>query len=362
MPRKVSNKSVHKRGVAGPTLRGFTKLAPAKPTAVYDTYWKFATERQRIFFARAMGLGATTTDPILLKHKFTNAYRASDRVSQYLIRHVLYEGEQTAAEIFFRTLLFKFFNRIETWEFLVRHFGVPTTATFDPKKYGRALEKARGQGNRIYSAAYIMPSGGKNSEYGRKHEMHLALLAQMVKENAGERLQECKRMRDAFVHLRSFPTIGDFLAYQYIIDLNYSSAWNYSEMEFVVPGPGAIDGIQKCFHDRGGLTEAELIRVVAERQEREFERLGLDFQTLWGRSLQLIDCQNLFCEIGKYARVAHPDVAGVSNRTRIKQVYEPNPQPIDLWYPPKWGLNEKIASSTPKAAKTSMTLFPKGDE
>ena len=46
-------------------------------------------------------------------------------------------------------------------------------------------------------------------------------------------------------------------------------------MEFVVPGPGALDGIRKCFSDLGGLTEADLIRVVTERQEDEFERLGL---------------------------------------------------------------------------------------
>src|SRR5262245_56716808 len=109
------------------TPRGFATIAPAKPSAVYDTYWKFAAERQRIFFARALGNSVPTRDPILAKHKFTNAYRASDRVSQYLIRRVLYEGEQAHREIFFRTLLFKFFNRIETWELLVRHFEVPTS-------------------------------------------------------------------------------------------------------------------------------------------------------------------------------------------------------------------------------------------
>lgn len=333
--------------------RGFSKLAPAKPSHVYDTYWKFAVERQRIFFARASGESFQTSDPILAKHKFTNAYRASDRVSQYLIRQVLYQGEQTAQEIFFRTLLFKLFNRIETWEMLVRKFGMPTSGEFDPRKYGRVLDNAMERGEPIYSGAYIMPSGGKRSEYARKHDMHLALLARMVKEKVAERLLDCTRMRDAFVLLKSFPTIGDFLAYQYVTDLNYSSVWNYSEMEFVVPGPGALDGIRKCFSDRGGLTESEIIRVVADRQEREFERLGLKFQDLWGRPLQLIDCQNLFCEISKYARIAHPEVAGVTNRTRIKQVYSPNPAPIALWYPPKWGLNGQIPPSpaTPSAAR-----------
>ena len=47
---------------------------------------------------------------------------------------------------------------------------------------------------------------------------------------------------------------------------------------------------------------------------------SLQFSKLGGkRSLQLIDFQNLFCEIGKYARVAHPEFAGASGRTRIKQ-------------------------------------------
>ena len=88
--------------------------------------------------------------------------------------------------------------------------------------------------------------------------------------------------------------------------------------------------------------EAELIRLMADNQEREFERLGIKFQSLWGRRLQLIDCQNLFCEVDKYARVAHPDVAGISGRTRIKQKFSPTGPLESPWYPPKWGINSKI--------------------
>ena len=77
-----------------------------------------------------------------------------------------------------------------------------------------------------------------------------------------------------------------------------------------MPGPGARDGIHKCFDDLGGLSETDIIRLVTDRQEYEFEQLGLEFRSLWGRPLQLIDCQNLFCEVSKYARVVHPDVEG----------------------------------------------------
>jgi hypothetical protein len=142
-----------------------------------------------------------------------------------------------------------------------------------------------------------------------------------------------------FEILRGYPSLGDFLAFQFAIDLNYSTVTDFSEMDFVVAGPGAKDGIRKCFTGTAGLAEAEVIRVVAERADAEFGRLGLDFQTLWGRPLQLIDCQNLFCEVGKYARVVHPDVRGESGRTRIKQKFVPNHEPLTQWYPPKWKLN-----------------------
>ncbi len=61
----------------------------------------------------------STADEILSTYKFTNAYRAADRVSQYLIREVIYHGDQSPENLFFRTLLFKIFNKIDTWELLV---------------------------------------------------------------------------------------------------------------------------------------------------------------------------------------------------------------------------------------------------
>lgn len=71
-----------------------SSITPAKASQVFDTYWKFAVERQAIFFRRLEGNNPPwTNDPIFLKHKFTNAYRASDRVSQYLIKNVIYEPQ-----------------------------------------------------------------------------------------------------------------------------------------------------------------------------------------------------------------------------------------------------------------------------
>lgn len=81
------------------------RVAPGRvlvATTVYDTYWRFATKRQEMFMQRVAGSPPPwSDDPVLSQHRFTNAYRASDRVSQYLIRNVLYEGPQAEDEVLF---------------------------------------------------------------------------------------------------------------------------------------------------------------------------------------------------------------------------------------------------------------------
>lgn len=322
------------------------RISPGKvlrTTEVFDTYWRFAFERQEMFFKRFRDLPSPwTNDPILRSYRFTNVYRASDRVSQYLIRRVIYEGDQSEEEIFFRTLLFKLFNRIETWELLQESLGPISWKTFDRSRYDDVLEKSLRAGGKVYSAAYIMPCPPFGAS--RKHTNHLSLLVTMMKDRVPSRVASARSLRDVFLILRSYPSIGDFLAFQFAIDLNYSRLSAFSEMDFVVAGPGAQSGIRKAFTDTAGLSEEDVIRAVAEFADREFERLGLKFRSLWGRTLQLIDCQNLFCEVDKYARVAHPEATG-AGRTRIKQRFTPIVKPMPQWYPPKWGLQLPLAQA-----------------
>ena len=155
-----------------------------RPTRVFDTYWRFAAARQELFMKRVGGAAPPwTTDPVLAEHRFTNPYRASDRVSQYLIRNVIYSGEQTPTEIFFRTLLFKIFNRIDTWEYLrgaMRDEISWETYNFD--RLASILDSMFMQRRRIYSAAYIMPSPPFGEP--RKHRNHLRLLEYMIRGQA----------------------------------------------------------------------------------------------------------------------------------------------------------------------------------
>lgn len=332
------------------------------PTPVFDTYWRFAVERQAIYFRRLAGQpDPWTADPILTTYRFTNAYRASDRVSQFLIRHVQYREDRpsTPDEIFFRTLLFKIFNRIETWTALERALGPLSFRGTDLNAIVEVLDDIMARGERIYSAAYIMPAPAFG--HRRKHANHLAMLKTMMDDLLPNRIRRAPSLRAVYELLRRYPGIGPFLGFQYAIDLNYSAFLDHDESSFVVAGPGALDGLAKCFGPTGNQSAEDVIHGVCDQQEHAFESAGLPFQTLFGRRLQPIDCQNLFCEISKYARVAHPEVPGLSGRTRIKQVYRRRGDRIaPPFFPPRWNLKTdqgEPARQHPKRREERIGLF-----
>ena len=101
-----------------------------------------------MFWRRCEGRRVLTKDPILREYKFTNVYRSCDRVSQYLIRHVIYENieDYTPEDMLLRILVFKIFNKIGTWEYLMQSYGDITINHFDVKEISSLLSDKRGAG------------------------------------------------------------------------------------------------------------------------------------------------------------------------------------------------------------------------
>jgi len=320
-------------------------VEPTVRPEVFDTYWRFAAERQSIFHRRATGSPLPwTDDPILSRFKFCNTFRASDRVSQYLIRQVIHgpmADGVSAEDMFLRIALFRLFSKESTWEALEATTGGVCAATLDTDRLGAVLASKKAQGP-IYTAAFILCAA---NPYGftAKHRNHLELVRRMLGPGGiGGDIARARSLGEVYELLLAWPMFGPFLAYQVAIDLNYSEHLDFSEDEFTVPGPGAVRGLKKVFLDFGGHRPEALIQRMVEQQEAHFERLGIDFEDLFGRRLHAIDCQGLFCETDKYSRVAFPALK--SNRQRIKQTYTSNPEPLQLFYPPKWGLNDRLPS------------------
>jgi hypothetical protein len=312
---------------------------------VLESYWILAAERQRVYHARLAGEPPPwAQDPIVARYRFTNAYRAADRVSQDLIR-VIYDGPQGALDVLLRTLLFRFFNKPETWVALAAERGEITAIDFDVDSYANVLDTLMSRGERIYSAAYIVPPPPFG--HARKHRNHLALIEHMMGSGLDGKLARARSLQDVFHIIAAYPSLGPFLAYQLTIDLNYSPLIDFDEDDFVVAGPGAVSGLMKCFPNTHGVAAPDLIRWMVDTQEEQIEYYGVPFRNLFGRRLKLIDCQNLFCETDKYARIAHPTHRGVGNRTRIKQQFSANGPLRWPAFPPKWGLDPALAMTNP---------------
>ena len=316
---------------------------PTPRPGVYDYYWQFAAERQAAFERRVAGASPPwTSDPILQQFKFCNVYRAADRVSQYMIREVCYHEEScTPEDRLFQIVAFRTFSKVETWRTVRARLGhYPTLDDLADGSFSVALDHARTTNGGLYTGAFILCA---TDAYGRglKHLNHVELFRHMFLANSlGARLLEAPSLRDVYELLHDYPLMGDFMSYQTTIDLNYSGIVNFSENEFTQAGPGALRGIKKCFSDLGALKPADVIRWMVDNQDAEFTRLGLPFGGLWGRPLHAIDCQGLFCETDKYCREAVPELA--SARKRIKARFVRSPESIQLFFPPKWGINDKL--------------------
>ena len=317
---------------------------------VHRAYWHLAAERQRIFERRRREPeGPWTDDPILARYKFTNSWRASDRVSQYLIREVIYgDADVTTEDLLARIVLFRLFSKPSTWRAIEAALGPVRSRTIDDPRLPTLLEELQLEGP-IYTSAFILCA---NKAYGhdRKFLNHLALVRDMLQGGRLPRaVERARTLRGVYDALREFPLIGPFMGYQLAIDINYSELIAFSEDEFTVPGPGAERGIEKVFPGTRRRHMAAVILRMVDDQESACESYGITPPRLLGvRRLHAVDCQNLFCELDKYARVKFPELR--SNRSRIKATFTPSDEPLELFYPPKWRLPTGASAGEPGLA------------
>jgi hypothetical protein len=310
-------------------------------------YFYFIQERMNIFWRRWEGSTLPLTeDPIFAAHKFTNVYRVLDRVSQYLVKEVIYNSNQfNEIDTLFRILVFKVFNNIDTWKFLEEQIGPLTVSNFDVKNIALLLSK-RIENTPIFNGAYLMNgSHQKYNGFSSKHEKWLRMIEQeMLVERRLERIIKASTLEEIYNILQECTFIGGFLAYQYAIDFNYSAVIDFDENSFVKAGIGAIRGIKKCFPDSNKYSYEDCIRYTQDNFEKYQEKYECNqFRNLFGRQPTLIDLQNCFCETDKYLRVKMPELQ-LGNK-RIKQKFISPKTPIDFFFPPKWGINTNPGQS-----------------
>ena len=330
---------------------------PALRSHTLDTFWRFVAERQAIFNRRLRGMPAPwTLDTILRDHKFTNVYRAADRVSQYLIREVINIGSQEPDELIFRCVLFRIFNLPATYAGLRDGLGAtPSLRNWSPSHYATIINRMQNAGLQTWNGAYIMrtPADYCGQGRGAKTAGWLNVLHIMWQQGLFDYIPLEDNLERSVKALQTYPTVGPFLAMQYATDIGYTTAVHWNENDYVQPGVGSLRGAQRLFTRKvadahlPALT-AHLIADLTRNQFIAFEERKLTFQAIGhtalrrGRSLHMMDIQNCLCEFDKYCRGRFPDEA--FGPTRIKQGYDQylaqSHEPIAYTWPTDWNLED----------------------
>ena len=254
-------------------------------------------------------------------YRFCSVFRVADRGCQFLIKEVIEKGPQEDEEVLFRVLLYSSFVRVETYELLEERLGRPLTwKGYNFSRYSEVLREAVENSESIYTGAFqkFPPHLG----YNHAHDNHLALIEVMMGDGLLEQLQNSKYMAEAFDVIYQYPGSGDFVAFQLLVNLSYTSLLNFSENDFVIAGVGAVKGLRKCFSPPEYVSGSEpaLIRWMTERQTEHFERLDLRPALLGKekRKMSLVDVEHTLCEMHKYTRITESGGTGYGKRFTLK--------------------------------------------
>jgi alpha-glutamyl/putrescinyl thymine pyrophosphorylase clade 1 len=310
-------------------------ITALQPTTGFDKLWYWVKERHAIYTARREGKPSPwTTDPLLSQYKFTNVFREIDRESQACIR-IANSGAspESLEEQFFRTILFKTFSLDSTWQLLARGLGEePRLNNCDLERFCSILSTST---TTIYSKAYYGAYPQYDSEWQSvglvrepaAEKFHVRVVQMMLEQRVAANAAAAKSLDDIAALLQEFTRIGDFKAGQFALDLNYGPHLRLPVGDFVIAGPGARNGVNRCFNAHGKRYN-EVIRLVCQYQDEcSLAAVGSEVPRLQSRAPAPMTVQNWFCEIGKYLR-------GDSKKYRVPAgTIKPLPEPV---LPPWW--------------------------
>eukprot|EP01083_Nonionella_stella_P011526 32715_1 len=289
-----------------------TGTDPIIHTQNMDLFWKYIIERHSIHKKRTNGEPSPwTTDEILLKWKFTNVFRDIDPGTQYVIHDIITHLKDDFVNLLFNIIIYRVYNKINT----MNEIGLQDIEHFVPAKLERSLRQIVANNQTVFTNAFVVPSyrfvdpNNKYDKIGRT----CVLFERMTHEipHLCEHVLAQKNSEETYKALLKLPGLGKFLAYQICVDVGYWNKDVFDENEFVVAGPGAINGLKRIFEDRKGLTYGECIQYLCDIQEDRLLEQGCDMNSLFedrkDKCLNLMAMQNCLCEISKYLKAYYEE-------------------------------------------------------
>lgn len=292
-----------------------------------EGFFAFLRERYHVLLRRRAGEpGPWTDDPVMQAWRFCNVRREDDKVTVWF-RENIRDPLKDDPKVFFATIAFRWFNTIVTGRLLKRYL---LEGLWDRRSIQQDLELAIREGDSIFTGAFMV-----NSAPGMPK--HIDVL-----DNLGRVLDDLEggfSLNLAFAHVDAvkpwtkremmakvleYPRLGNFAAYQVVVDLQYTYLLRHAPdlQTFTVAGPGCAKGISLMVYDQpegfysyGSKGDQEkMLKVMRDCREASLD------PKLWPSewpAFVLSDIENGFCEYAKW-RTGHTGL-------RLKRKFTPSP-------------------------------------
>jgi hypothetical protein len=276
-----------------------------------DLYFYWIHERETIRMNKEVEQKPLpwTDDPILQKFKFCQVFREDDRTTRWFRTHIR-DPWQENPEVLMATVIFRWFNFIETGRTLVRH---NLHIEWDRKK---AIEEITKQ-NKWVTGAYIVKTPNRMDKVTGVAECVSHMWSD--REKLVEQIFATNSLEKSWNILREYPYMGPFMAYEVITDLRHTYLLRNAEdiLTWANAGPGAMRGLNRLagrdldFSRRSHPWNEEMRNLWEISRERLNPNL-IDLD-----QFEMREIEGGLCEFDKYSRI-------LNEEGRTRSVYKYN--------------------------------------
>tara|TARA_R100000234_G_scaffold118736_1_gene99845 strand:+ start:6261 stop:7145 length:885 start_codon:yes stop_codon:yes gene_type:complete len=278
-----------------------------------DLYFYWIHERETIRLNKEVERNPQpwTDDPILQKFKFCQVFREEDRTTRWFKRHIRNPWRDDP-EVLMATVIFRWFNFIETGRTLIRH---NLHIEWNRKK---AIEEITKQDQWV-TGAYIVKTPNRMDKVTGVAECISHMWGD--REKLVERILATKSLEKSWEILRDYPYMGPFMAYEVITDLRHTYLLRDAEdiLTWANAGPGAMRGLNRLagrdldFCRRTHPWNDEM------RNLWEISRERLNPNLIDLSRFEMREIEGGLCEFDKYSRILNEE-----GRTRSVYKYDEN--------------------------------------
>jgi hypothetical protein len=265
-----------------------------KTVDMIERYFDFINERHLIYLRKIRKEPFPwTEDPILQRYKFTNVFRENDATTVWF-RENIRDPLRDETEVALATIIFRWFNLIETGKVLVEH---NLHREWDSDKCYSALVN---QPQWVTGAYIIKTPNGMDKLQGVCWSID-----QIVHDKErfiNELFASTSSLEEQWELLLPYPYMGPFMAYEVVTDWRHT--WLGDEAKDITtwanPGPGAKRGLNRIF---GRDLNKQIKNHLFIEEMKDLLEMSSNFVHGQVPTLEMREIEHCLCEFDKYERV-----------------------------------------------------------